>query len=378
MEKIQVTKKDDLFLKIVHYFITYEDYKPVILHGISNEMWLENLDSDVKLIRVNSNYIHNEEQLDLDLKKTDFIRNNIKKKTYLIKLKMVNILLDVRDEVNLNTENKFIDTIRINKGTDVKKSTSLLKYFPNIKNNFYSVKDDIQQIVFRDNELNNKTNRNETKIAKAFKINKPVVTYTLIAINILIYLLMLSPKIYTLFINSFASYYMNVQIGEIWRLITCVFLHANISHILFNMIALFMVGPEIEKYYGKVKFLCIYLLSGIIGSLFSCILGSSVSIGASGAIFGLFGSLLYFSLNFRATLDGYLKGALIPLILTNLLIGFIVPSIDIWAHIGGLIGGFLVSMALGYIGTKKKNDHINGTIVTILLIVFLVIMLFIK
>ncbi len=63
---IKIDKKDDVILKILHYFITEEDYKPIIINGLENEIWLENMQSDLKLIRINTNYIHNEEQLKFD------------------------------------------------------------------------------------------------------------------------------------------------------------------------------------------------------------------------------------------------------------------------------------------------------------------------
>ena len=176
----------------------------------------------------------------------------------------------------------------------------------------------------------------------------------------------------------FANYYANVQKGEVYRLITCMFLHGNSIHLFFNMYALYIIGPEIERYYGSFKFLVIYLLGGVIGSLFSAVLITSPSIGASGAIFGLFGALLYFGFNYRATLDGYLKSQIIPLILINLLVGLIVPGIDVYAHIGGLIGGLIVSLMFGIKGFNKKNHTMHGLIMTIILVGSLAYMLMLK
>ena len=227
-------------------------------------------------------------------------------------------------------------------------------------------------------ELNDKTVKDDKKMSKLFKNGIPIITYILIFLNILIFILMLSPAIYNDFINLFANYYINIQNGEIYRLITSIFLHGNSVHLFFNMYALYIIGPEIERYYGTLKFLIIYLMSGIIGSLFSAVLTTSASIGASGAIFGLFGSLLYFGFNYRATLDSYLKGQIIPLILINLLVGLIVPGIDVAAHVGGLIGGFLISYMLGIKGFNKKNHNIHGLIMTIILLASLIYMIIIK
>ena len=84
MSNIALGKKDEIVMKIIHYFVTEEDYRPVIVNGVQNEIWLENLENDIPLIRININYIHNEEQLYIDLRKTNAIRKTIKKKTYKI------------------------------------------------------------------------------------------------------------------------------------------------------------------------------------------------------------------------------------------------------------------------------------------------------
>ena len=78
---IKINDKDDIILKILHYFITEENYKPVIINGIENEIWLENMQSDLKLIRINTNYIHNEEQLKADIYKAQTIMKSIKEKS---------------------------------------------------------------------------------------------------------------------------------------------------------------------------------------------------------------------------------------------------------------------------------------------------------
>ena len=112
------------------------------------------------------------------------------------------------------------------------------------------------------------------------------------------------------------------------------------------------------------------------GSLLSVVVHSSISAGASGAIFGLMGSLLYFGYHYRLYLGTVLKTQIIPVIIINLLIGFMVPGIDNFCHIGGLVGGYLLTMALGVPGKSKKSDQINGSIVLILLVAFLSYMLF--
>ena len=197
--------------------------------------------------------------------------------------------------------------------------------------------------------------------------------YKNIVINVIVYLLSLID--YNGIVNNFANYYLYVQNGEYYRLITSMFVHANILHLVSNMYALYVVGPIIEKYYGKGKFLLIYLGSGIIGSLFSVVLTNYASVGASGAIFGLFGALLYFGYKYRATLDGFLRSSIIPTLLVNLLLGFMIPGIDVSAHLGGLIGGLLFSYQTGVVNKEKTKDKINGLIIIMILVAFLIFML---
>lgn len=155
-----------------------------------------------------------------------------------------------------------------------------------------------------------------------------------------------------------------------------MFLHIGIVHLVVNMYSLLIIGRQLESFLGKWKFLIVYLGSGIIGSLLSVVIHSSISAGASGAIFGLLGSLLYFGYHYRLYLGAVLKTQVIPIIILNLLIGFMVPGIDNFAHIGGLVGGYLITMAVGIPGRSKKNDRINGIIVLTLLLAFLCYMLF--
>ncbi len=377
MANIIINKKDDIVVKLVHYFVTEKDYKPIVVNGLKNEIWLENMNNDIKIIRLNINYIHNNEQLNNDLRKVDAIRKNIKKKTYIFKMKVLNILIDCGENVTIgNTED--IESVEVKKISDIKKNKFVNEYFPDLKDKINSKKSNVIDMFKMTEELNDKTVKDDKKMSKLFKNGIPIITYILIFLNILIFILMLSPAIYNDFINLFANYYINIQNGEIYRLITSIFLHGNSVHLFFNMYALYIIGPEIERYYGTLKFLIIYLMSGIIGSLFSAVLTTSASIGASGAIFGLFGSLLYFGFNYRATLDSYLKGQIIPLILINLLVGLIVPGIDVAAHVGGLIGGFLISYMLGIKGFNKKNHNIHGLIMTIILLASLIYMIIIK
>lgn len=376
MASISVGKKDEIVMKLIHYFVTEENYRPIIVRGVQNEIWLENLDSDIPLIRININYIHNEEQLLTDTRRAESIRKTIKKKTYSLNMNMLNLLVDVRDEVTdvENEVTKNIKTIKINKISDLKKNNFINEFFPSFKEKVQNKKANVNEMFTMTDELNEKTVKEDKILAKVFRNNeKPIITTTLIVINVIVYLL--SIVNYNFILNTFANYYLYVKNGEFYRLLTSTFVHANIIHLLFNMYALYVIGPVVEKYYGKLKFLLIYLGSGVIGSLFSVVLTNYASVGASGAIFGLFGALLFFGYKYRATLDGFLRSSIVPTLILNLIIGLVIPGIDISAHIGGLIGGILFSYSVGVVNKKRNKDKINGIIVIIIMVAFLVYML---
>ena len=376
---IKIDKKDDVILKILHYFITEEDYKPIIINGLENEIWLENMQSDLKLIRINTNYIHNEEQLKTDMYKAQSIMRSIKKSTFSFRMNMLNLLLDTGENVKvMNTKN--IETIKVDEISDFKKNKVVKEFFPKVSN--AELTDQVDPIEFfkLTEDMNQKTIKNEKKLAKIFSQKKPVITYALIVLNIMVYLFMVLYDVDGTYFYALANNYEFVQNGQIYRLLTSMFLHSDIIHIACNMYALYILGPQVERYYGKTKFLLIYLLSGLLGSIFSCAFMSAdtISIGASGAIFGLLGSIAYFTYYYRATLQGLLRSQVVPVILLNLAIGFMVPGIDISGHIGGLIGGILVSMGIGIGDKGRKADQINGIIVFILMTLAMLYMVFVK
>lgn len=375
---IKINKKDDIILKILHYFITEEDYKPVIINGLDNEIWLENMENDLKLIRINTNYIHNEEQFKSDIFKVKTIMKSIKRNTLSFKMTTLNLLLDIGDNVSI-IDNKNIETIKIDGLDDFKKNKFVKEFFPKVKETDFNDKVDPVEFFKLTEDMNQNTMKKEKKLEKIFSPKKPVVTYILIVLNLMVFLYGVLHGNDEL-INMFGNNYELVQNGEFYRLFTCMFVHADILHILFNMIALYSIGPVVERYYGKSKFLLIYLVSGLLGSIFSGVFmtADSISIGASGAIFGLLGSICYFTYYYRATLQGILRGSIMPVIIINLVIGFLSSSIDLSAHIGGLIGGILISMAIGIGDKHRKSDQINGLVVLVLMAVFLIYMMMTK
>ena len=174
-----------------------------------------------------------------------------------------------------------------------------------------------------------------------------LVTKALIAVNVAIYLITavqgngINAPGGTLFAKMFL-FGPAVAQGDWWRLITAAFLHASVLHIGFNMLALWWIGAPVEQYLGRVRYLGLYLVSGLAGSAGALVLTPvAVTVGASGAIFGILGAMLI--LEWQTT--GRLAGNAMTLIVINLALSFALAGISIGGHIGGLIGGILVTLA---------------------------------
>jgi membrane associated rhomboid family serine protease len=175
------------------------------------------------------------------------------------------------------------------------------------------------------------------------RANVPVVTYVLIAANVVMFILQKAvPGVYEQLVLWPAGI---AGRGEWWRLATSAFLHADVMHILFNMWALWVIGPALERWLGRVRYLALYALSALGGSVLVYLLTpvNVPTLGASGAIFGLFGATLVLSrkLNFDMRW-------IVGLIAINLVITFVVPSISWQGHVGGLLTGAAVGGVFAY------------------------------
>lgn len=366
-----INKKDEIIMRLVHYFVTEEDYQPIIVNGVKNEIWLENLEAPYKVIRINSNYIHNKDQLKFDNYKVKNVTRQIKKKTFSFNIKTLNILLDLNDDVEISND-KNIDNYKVNTLKDVRQDSGLAGLFPKLKTMTLKQGDSFETLLNLTADISQKNEKENEEYEKVFKPKKIVVNNIIIAINVIMFILeFIYPRVIDLFILDPAL----VKSGQIYRLITSLFLHGGIIHFLCNMYALFVIGKEVENYLGKYKYLIIYLFSGLTGSLLSCI-SPYLSLGASGAIFGLLGSLLFFGYHYRLYFGNVLLKEIVPVIVVNLLIGFTLSNINNAAHLGGLFGGLFITMALKVNNKQDKSTTINGSIVSTIYLAALIYMVF--
>lgn len=183
-------------------------------------------------------------------------------------------------------------------------------------------------------------------------VHKPVVTYTLLGLTVVVFLLQTASQYLLgndlpLLVGAKINAY--IRAGELWRLITPVLLHGSILHIGFNMYALYILGPGLERPFGPARFLALYLLGGFAGNVLSFIFSPAVSVGSSTAIFGLLGAQGVFVYQNRRLFGGRTRTILfntITIAAVNLVIG-LSPGIDNWGHLGGLIGGTMFAWLAG-------------------------------
>ncbi len=380
-EELMKDEKNVITMKLLHYFITEKNYNPIILQGVDNEIWLENLNSDCEVVRIVSGYIHNDEQFDFDVFKTKRILKKIKKKTFTFNLNVLSIFLDMGENIKeeLNKDSHLM-CVKVNDEADIKKSSIIKKVFPDLSDKMKFSEKGLELFMKITGDINKHNKEDASKLESVFKSKVPYITYFLIAVNIIFYVvpMLLGSDVYQYIIDAYCIHGPSIRAGQYYRLLTGIFLHGSIVHLLFNCYALYVLGGQIESFFGKFKYIIIYLFSGLTGSLLSITLSGNVgSIGASGAIFGLMGSLLYFGYHYRVYLGNVIKSQIVPLILLNLAIGFISSGIDNWGHIGGLIGGIVITMALGVKEKSSNFEKINGWIICIIFLIFLMFMGFV-
>ncbi len=176
----------------------------------------------------------------------------------------------------------------------------------------------------------------------------PVITYSLIAVNVVVFIVQMAvgnlEKELSLWSPAVAD-------GQLYRLVTSAFLHYGAMHLLLNMWALYVVGPPLESWLGRLRFGALYALSGLGGSVLVYLLTTnSATAGASGAIFGLFGAT--FVVGKRLALD---VRWVVVVIVINLAFTFVAPAISWQGHLGGLVTGVVVAAAYVYPPKEGRN-----------------------
>ncbi|MCQ2556550.1 rhomboid family intramembrane serine protease [Ligilactobacillus equi] len=208
------------------------------------------------------------------------------------------------------------------------------------------------------------------------------VTQSLIVLNLLVYLAVLIFSNFHLstlaLITAGAKYGPSIYQGQWWRLVTAVFLHGNLEHLLMNMLTLYFMGGYIERFFGHIKMLALYFIGGIAGNIASLSFSPlTVSVGASGAVFALFGAFLMYGQFHRDNGPLWsLTRQFGLLILLNFI--FIGANIDWQAHLGGLLAGYLTAYVLSYPDLTSNCPPKNQRILAGLVLIIIYLLLYIK
>lgn len=208
------------------------------------------------------------------------------------------------------------------------------------------------------------------------KLSPPRVTYALIIANLITFALCIVAGWLLLGIfNGFESIEVLVLLGakvnelivqgQWWRLFTSMFLHVGILHLVFNVYAIYAIGPLVEGYYGHLRFALIYLLGGMVGSLASFAFSPTISAGASGAVFAIAAAAAVYFFRYRENFGARGRAILQNMLFVlgaNLVFGLASQGIDNWGHFGGMVGGLLLGWVLlpRYAGVRIVNRPVDG------------------
>lgn len=189
------------------------------------------------------------------------------------------------------------------------------------------------------------------------KVRIPLCTIILIATNVLVMILMYQQgfaQMPDLVAAQFGAIIPSlVWEGEYYRLLTAMFVHFGWSHLFFNMVGMLIFGTRVERYYGKVPFLAVYFISGLTASVASLLFTRGFSAGASGAVYGLLGAAFVYTRFTKRSMDIINNQVVLIYILIGLILGFAMPNIDYFGHIGGLIAGLIIGGITSYISYER-------------------------
>ncbi|WP_100406812.1 rhomboid family intramembrane serine protease [Bacillus solitudinis] len=377
---MEVLRHDNYFWQLVHFFVVERDFR---VHDIrEKEVWLEEEDSKPRrIIRIVRSDIDWANWLKKDIvesaRKFELVRRQLRLKNMVAENIYVSIYPPVDSWEHLQKpmvvgkkHNITVHTTLLFQEEVARKQALMTRlgtyYIPD-----FQIESDVDQIELKTLNLRQvvrqKAEQKETFERSLFTYGKPIATFSfLLLIAIAFYQLERSggsTSILTL-IEFGAKYNPLILEGEWWRFISAMFLHIGLLHVVMNSLALFYLGSAVERIYGTSRFLVIYFLAGILGSISSFAFNEQVAAGASGAIFGCFGALLYFGTIHRKLFFRTMGRNLIIILALNLIFGFSLPMIDNGAHLGGLVGGFLAS-ALVHLPKHRRQIRQLGAFILI-------------
>lgn len=374
-------KNELIFYDLTAELIQKHYYTVLYLNQKTNEVWLYTGKNKERIIRIIDkeytwknrmkqdvvNVFSRTHQLSELFKTKHILITNI----YLAENEPVDDWTELQKTLTMHKENTYSMNILYKTNTNLEEFIEKLNQQLNIE---YELSEaDINRQIQNKNVIAQAITNQKKKPNK--KINKPYLTVLLIAINSFIFLLMtlnggtLDPEQLVKYGANFNPAIVN---GEWWRFITSMFIHIGLLHLFMNMLALYYLGILVENIYGSIRFFIIYFLSGIAGSVTSFAFSMNISAGASGALFGMFGALIYFSLFNRNEFGKALNRNILTILAINIVFGLLIPQIDMGAHMGGLVAGLIAAAIVGL----KKQKSLALSIFSIVAYIGLIVLLY--
>ena len=358
-----------IFWWLANYFISKKDYRIVKLSEQQNELWLEKVENkEAQVIRLLKTSLSWSNWMQNDIEYVAANGENIRKSLVRGEMNVINIYITDYppvDDYEFRIEQPFVYP-----GSNDKTKVTSIVFSRDSKQEAFEKLSAIfgdrvsvpEQEEYEEREVRelkllalSHASQKSREEKKLFDFGKPFFTYIFIAVQVLAFLFLEwkggSTNTSNL-IKYGAKFNPLILEGEWWRFFTPIILHIGFLHLLMNTLALYYLGIAVEKIFGNVRFLFIYLLAGFGGSLASFIFSPNLSAGASGAIFGCFGALLYFGVIYPNLFFRTMGVNILIVLGINLVFGFSMPGIDNAGHIGGLVGGFL---ATGIVHFPKKK-----------------------
>ncbi len=379
-------KQDIVFWQLVQHFVVKREYRILHISPDQMEVWLEGLNhKKAPIIRLYRHDLDWSTWLQRDIEEASHHVLNFKNQLRKRSLKALNIYVSSYppvDDWEFRIKEPFVNnkaeihSVVIHEGnipSGMDEISNLTGDEVRIEEDI--VMDDMGLYHLKQSVLNASSQRVNME-KSIFQHGKPFFTYLFIILHLVMFYLLEtnggSQNPETL-MQYGAKYNPAILEGEWWRFFTPIVLHIGFLHLLLNTMALFYLGSAVERIYGNARFLLIYLFAGFAGSLASFVFTSSLSAGASGAIFGCFGALLFVGITYPKLFFRTMGANILVLIGINLAIGFTIPGIDNAGHIGGLIGGFLASAIVHLPKHKKPLPRIFGLGAAVALTYFLLV-----
>ncbi|WP_232713420.1 rhomboid family intramembrane serine protease [Bacillus xiapuensis] len=351
--------ESNLFWKLTYFLVVEQDYQMIRLFEDRQEIFLENLSNkSAQLIRIIQEDLTWGNRLRRDIQRVSAQGESVRKQLGKRNLTVLNIYLSPHppvDDYERHMKAPFyfpkgkrtkVTSILYSQDQTVQARHQLDRFFPGkLAPDFFEACSDGEAAAYQRAVVAYSIKKNKED-KQLFNYAAPFFSYLFIGIQVAVFLLMeLSggSTNYATLIQFGAKYNPLILEGEWWRFFTPMFLHIGLLHLLMNTVTLYVLGTVVERIYGRLRFLFLYIFAGFAGTLASFLTNMNLSAGASGAIFGCFGALLYFGMMHRRQFFRTMGMNVIFIIIINLVFGFTVPGIDNAGHIGGLIGGFLAA-----------------------------------